>query len=231
MSVEIITGNIFTSKCQTIVNTINCVGVMGAGIALECRLRYPEMFEKYVIHCKNGELAPGILWLYKADDRWILNFPTKADWKAPSKVGYLHAGLEKFVESYEKKGIESIAFPLLGADKGGIPKEESQAIILQHLDLLNIRIELYHYDPNASDDLFADFQNWYVSGGDVILREQHKISKNILTKISEAFTSHEVKQLNQLGSIKGVGVKSLEKIFRVAQSDLAPSKVQASLDF
>ena len=81
MSIKIISGNIFTSKCQTIVNTINCVGVMGAGIALECRLRYPEMYKKYVELCENREISIGILWLYKSEDRWILNFPTKKHWK------------------------------------------------------------------------------------------------------------------------------------------------------
>ena len=76
-----ITGNIFTSECQTLVNTVNCNGVMGAGIALEFKLRHPKMFEQYVEHCKRGRIDIGKLWLYKpsqdaGDRRWVLNFPT-----------------------------------------------------------------------------------------------------------------------------------------------------------
>ncbi len=77
MGIKIINGNIFTSKCQTIVNTVNCVGVMGAGMALECRLRYPEMHEKYILLCKDKLIDIGLLWIYKSPEKWILNFPTK----------------------------------------------------------------------------------------------------------------------------------------------------------
>ena len=77
MSLRVIDGNIFTSKCQTIVNTVNCVGVMGAGIALECRLRWPDMHTVYQDLCRQRQITIGKLWLYKSTDRWILNFPTK----------------------------------------------------------------------------------------------------------------------------------------------------------
>ena len=66
MSITEINGNIFTTKSQTIVNTVNCVGIMGAGIALEFRLREPDMYRQYVQICKDGKLSPGTLWLYKA---------------------------------------------------------------------------------------------------------------------------------------------------------------------
>jgi O-acetyl-ADP-ribose deacetylase (regulator of RNase III) len=138
MAVKVITGNIFTTKAQTIVNTVNCVGVMGAGIALECRLRFPEMYEKYVTLCDQGQLKIGLLWLYKGDERWVLNFPTKKHWKYPSKKEYLEKGLEKFLSTYEQKGISSIAFPLLGASQGGIDGEESLAIMLSYLEQATI---------------------------------------------------------------------------------------------
>ena len=81
-------GNIFNTEAQTIVNTVNCVGVMGAGIAYEFRLRYPQMFEKYRTLCdpnNPNRLTVGKLWLYQGNDRLILNFPTKTHWKMPSK--------------------------------------------------------------------------------------------------------------------------------------------------
>lgn len=93
---------------------------MGAGIALECRLRYPSLYSEYVALCRQRRIQFGRLWLFKAPDRWILNFPTKEHWRDPSREEYLHAGLREFMESYEAMGIESIAFPLLGAQHGGI---------------------------------------------------------------------------------------------------------------
>lgn len=74
-----IKGDIFTSECQTIVNTVNCLGVMGKGIALEYKKRYPEMFEIYKEFCKKKMLNIGLLYLYKSkkDKKWILNFPDK----------------------------------------------------------------------------------------------------------------------------------------------------------
>ena len=135
MNINIIKGNIFTSQCKALVNTVNCVGVMGAGIAFEYRLRYPIMYEKYIQLCENKQISIGKLWLYKSEDKWVLNFPTKNHWKYPSKKKYLHSGLKKFVETYESKGIEAIAFPLLGADKGGIPQNESLEIMESYLNL------------------------------------------------------------------------------------------------
>ena len=75
--IDIIEGNIFTTKCQVIVNTVNCVGVMGAGLALECRLRYPDMYSLYVDLCNVNKIDIGMLWLYSSTEPWILNFPTK----------------------------------------------------------------------------------------------------------------------------------------------------------
>ena len=70
-------GDIFESKCLTIVNTVNCVGVMGKGIALEFKKLYPKMFELYRTYCKQGLLKIGKLYLWKGEDKWVLNFPTK----------------------------------------------------------------------------------------------------------------------------------------------------------
>ena len=119
--VKIEYGNIFDSNAQTLVNTINCVGVMGKGLALEFKNRYPAMFDKYKTFCDKGVFKPGVLWIYKAEDgKWILNFPTKIHWKNPSEISYIEEGLKKFVEIWKEKGIKSIAFPLLGCKNGGL---------------------------------------------------------------------------------------------------------------
>ena len=120
MSLDIIKGNLFTSNRQTLVNTVNCVGVMGAGIALSFKIS--QMYERYVEICNSQLLDVGKLWLYKLEHRWVLNFPTKKYWKRASKIEFLQLGLQKFVDTYKEKGITSIAFPLLGTLNGGIPE-------------------------------------------------------------------------------------------------------------
>ena len=118
-----IKGNIFNTNCQTLVNTVNCIGVMGKGMALECKLRFPEMFIKYKDSCDKKLFKPGYLQIYKNSKPWILNFPTKIHWKDPSKIEYLEEGLKKFQDEYLNKNISSIAFPLLGASLGGLSEE------------------------------------------------------------------------------------------------------------
>jgi len=128
-------GTIFESNAQTLVNTINCVGVMGKGLALEFKNRYPEMFTKYKGFCDKGVFKPGVLWIYKAPDgKWILNFPTKIDWRNPSKMEYLEEGLQKFVEIWKDKEITSIAFPLLGCHNGGLNADEVIPLMKKYLD-------------------------------------------------------------------------------------------------
>ena len=137
--------NIFETQCQTIVNTINCVGVMGKGLALEMKKRYPDMFEKYKDFCQKGLIDIGKLWLYKHDDyQWILNFPTKKDWRNPSEYEYIEEGMKKFVETYQEKGIKTIAFPMLGCSNGGLNKDVVIQIMTKYLiRCKNLIVEIY----------------------------------------------------------------------------------------
>jgi O-acetyl-ADP-ribose deacetylase (regulator of RNase III) len=140
--VTITSGNLFESKTQTLVNTVNCVGVMGKGIALEFKKRYPDMFTKYKTICDKGLLKTGNLWLYKSD-KWILNFPTKQHWKNDSKIEYLVAGLDKFISTYKEKGITSISFPLLGASNGGLDPVLVKELMVSKLSECSIPIMIY----------------------------------------------------------------------------------------
>ena len=212
-AIQIIRGNIFTTNCQVIVNTINCVGVMGAGIALECRLRYPEMHAKYIDFCEEKKISVGMLWLYKSENKWILNFPTKNHWRYPSKKEYLHLGLKKFSDTYKLKEIKSIAFPMLGADRGGIDPTESQEIMTSYLNHLEIDIEIYQYDKTAKDDLYDQTKNWLLSNNIESISKQTGISMNLLKKVIDAVHNPKVVQINQLAHEKGIGIKTLEKLF------------------
>ncbi len=102
-------SSVFDSPAQTLVNTVNTVGVMGKGIAKSFRERYPSMYSEYRKLCDNGAHAIGNLHLWKGGDHWVLNFPTKTTWRLPSKLDYIEKGLETFVKNYEGMGINHAA--------------------------------------------------------------------------------------------------------------------------
>lgn len=211
-------GNIFGSKCQTIVNTVNCVGVMGTGIALEYRLRYPDMNAKYVQICEARLLGIGSLWLYRGADRWILNFPTKKHWKNPSKEEYLHAGLKKFLETYEEKGIASIAFPLLGAQHGGIDAIRSEEIMTSYLSKCRIPVEIYHYDPGARDDLYMNLKVNLLRMTAEEIKAKTGLRSDCVKAVVDALHNPSITQVGQLATIKGVGLTTLERLFCFASN-------------
>lgn len=127
-------GNLFDSRCQTLVNTVNCIGVMGKGIALEFKRRYPAMFEVYRRICQQGLLEVGKLQLWKGSDHWVLNFPTKQHWRDQSQMEWIEEGLRKFVATYREKNITSIAFSMLGCGNGGLDKEEVLPLMQKYLE-------------------------------------------------------------------------------------------------
>jgi len=210
---RIIKGNIFTSRCQTIVNTVNCVGVMGAGIAYEFRLRYPHMYLRYQDLCRDKLLNIGNLWLYKTDERWVLNFPTKFHWKYESKTEYLELGLKKLVDTHHERGITSIALPLLGASNGGIPEDVSIEIMTRHLSQLSIPVEIYYYDPQSTDDLYEEFKQIWSTTPEDLLVKKTGLRIDFIRKVSMALESEEINSLSSLLSVKGIGEVTLEKSY------------------
>ena len=142
--IKYIQGNIFDSSMMTIVNTVNTVGFMGAGIAQEYMRRYPEMFEEYNLKCLNQDLKMGELHIWKKSSPWILNFPTKIHYQDPSKISYIETGLRKFSTFYKESGITSIAFPQLGSQLGGLSwLDEVQPLMLIYLKKLDLKVEIY----------------------------------------------------------------------------------------
>jgi O-acetyl-ADP-ribose deacetylase (regulator of RNase III) len=215
MAIKQINGNIFNSKCQTIVNTVNCVGVMGKGIALVHKLRYPNMYEEYREHCENKLIKTGTLWLYNKQQNapWILSFPTKFHWKYPSKIEWVKQGLQKFVDTYEKRGITSIAFPLLGTHNGGLDINKVRKLMTEYLGKCKIDIEIYDYDPNAPDDLFASFKTKWLSLEQVTIKSKTGIQPQYARKITDILQSGEINSMVALANYKGIGEKTLEKAF------------------
>ena len=227
---SIIKGNLFSSKCQTLVNTVNCVGIMGAGIALEFKLRYPEMFVRYVEHCHSRKIDIGKLWLYKPpqpDKQWVLNFPTKRDWKHPSKIEYLQKGLQRFVETYEQRGVQSIAFPILGSQNGKIPESESVAIMARYLYQCDVDIEIYRYSPDTHDDLYDMLKQRFLIDSDENIASSVGLQIGRVSILRKALDDSKITTVGQLTRIRGIGQKTLERVFEVCLA----SDVNGQLEF
>ena len=160
MSYREIHGNIFNSSAEALVNTVNCVGAMGKGIALEFRRRFPTMFEEYQQLCERHLMRPGQIWPCKRSKPMVLNFAIKNDWHFPSRVEWIQECLTKFVANRDRLGITSVAFPWMGAMNGGIPIDTIKALMRQHLeDIPGLDVEVYDFDPDAADPLYRHLQS------------------------------------------------------------------------
>jgi O-acetyl-ADP-ribose deacetylase (regulator of RNase III) len=147
MKIEYRYDSIFQSDAQVIVNTVNCEGVMGKGLALEFKRRYPDMFKVYQQDCKTGKLHIGRPRLYKRENPpWILNFPTKDRWRYPSTLSYIEAGLQYFAAHYKEVGIESISFPKLGTENGGLSWEDVGPLMVRYLAQLDLHVSIYIHE-------------------------------------------------------------------------------------
>jgi len=185
--------NIFESNAQMLVNTVNTVGVMGKGLAKEFKRLYPEMFKTYQKFCEEGLLTVGKLQIYKTPNKWILNFPTKANWRHPSKIEYIEHGLQKFVENYERLGIKSVAFPMLGCGNGGLSWDDEVKPLMEKY-LANLPIDVYihiakadihmpeHYNQSEVDAWLHGEPN-YLSSIEFIEDLKHRYSGLINTII------------------------------------------------
>ena len=140
-------GNIFDTNCAGIVNPVNCVGAMGAGLALQFKNFYPQMFAEYRRRCRLDQVVIGGLDLHYLNNgqQVIINFPTKLHWRHPSKMEYLVAGLQTFVACYKHLGVDSVAFPLLGVGRGGLPENEVIALMEDYLSQCDIDIEIWKF--------------------------------------------------------------------------------------
>lgn len=211
-----IRGNIFNSKTQAIVNTVNCVGIMGKGIALEFRRRYPDMFKEYQSSCEKGELEPGQILSHEAENIWILNFAIKRDWRQPSKIEWIESCLEKFIKSYQDKGIKSVAFPWMGAMNGGIPIDQIKKIMRNSLcNIPDIDVVVYDFDPDASDPLFEKLKDIIEEKNSDItdLSKSSGIQRRYMGAIVESLQEENIKSLTNLIESRVIGKTTIEKLY------------------
>lgn len=153
--IELRTGNILQAGAEAIVNTVNCVGIMGRGIALQFKKAFPANFRAYALACEEGEVQPGRMFVFDTgaftNPRYIINFPTKRHWKGKSRIEDIDSGLIALAREVRERRIKSIAVPPLGAGLGGLnwndvrPRIEAALRNIPDLDVLI-------YQPNGSPE-------------------------------------------------------------------------------
>jgi len=143
-------GNLLEADVEALVNTVNTVGVMGKGIALMFKERFPHNMQAYARACKAGEVTTGKMFVTETDElmgpRWIVNFPTKQHWRAKSRMEWIEAGLKDLHAFIVEQQIKSIAIPPLGAGNGGLDWSEVKPKIEQALSDLS-DVDIWVYEP------------------------------------------------------------------------------------
>ena len=153
--IEFATGNFFDYNADIMINTVNCVGVMGAGVALQFKKQYPDMNTEYVKLCRKGLIQPGKPHVWSnaglfSDEKQItiINFPTKNDWKKPSEYEYIELGLKWLKEYLSDKPTSTITIPALGCGHGGLDWETVKKLIIKYLSDIETRILVF--EPTSS---------------------------------------------------------------------------------
>ena len=146
-------GDILREDAEALVNTVNCVGVMGRGIALQFKKAFPANFKAYAAACKNEEVQPGRMFVFEmgqlTNPRYIINFPTKRHWRGKSRMEDVEAGLADLVATIRQFGIRSVAIPPLGSGLGGLEWTEVKARIEAVLAPLE-DVQVLVYEPKGA---------------------------------------------------------------------------------
>ncbi len=229
-------GDIFESKAQVIVNTVNCQGIMGKGLALAFKQKYPAMFKVYQQECRTGKLGIGRPTLYQGSTPWILNFPTKDSWRANSKLEYLQKGLEFLVTYYKNAGIKSIAFPKLGAQNGKLSWSEVGPLMAEYLSQLDIDVYIYiaegdreyQYDPlqdsKAKERIWKQFSELALSIDRLCQevglssREAIKVAKS--RKVTEFKSQADIDRIEKLAKASSKRINDYINCQRLATIEL-----------
>ncbi len=150
------TGNILAEAAEALVNTVNCVGIMGRGIALQFKRAFPDNFKAYAARCKRDQMRPGRVFVFETGQilppRYIINFPTKRHWRGKSRIEDIESGLESLTREIRSRGIRSIAIPPLGSGLGGLHWPSVRArmeAVLSSLD--DVEIVIFEPGGGAAD--------------------------------------------------------------------------------
>lgn len=151
------TGDILQAGTEALVNTVNSVGVMGRGIALQFKQAFPANFKAYATACKRGEVEPGRMFVYETGEltlpRYIINFPTKRHWRGKSRIEDIESGLAALVNEVRQRGIRSIAIPPLGSGLGGLSWAEVRPLIVKAFEQVpDVDVVVFEPRSPAADE-------------------------------------------------------------------------------
>ncbi|MEM1171758.1 MAG: DarT ssDNA thymidine ADP-ribosyltransferase family protein [Cyanobacteria bacterium P01_H01_bin.35] len=180
-NISLIRGDMFFSNMQTLTVSVNCVGVMGKGLASTAKSRFPDVYVRYEAVCKSKDLQIGKPYLYKRESsvkeqlgdssfflpqdflnneqKWFLLFPTKKHWRNPSEIEDIKNGLEWLCNNYQKQGIKSLAIPALGCGLGGLDWQDVGPLMCKYLSSMDITVAIYLPAEKKLDErlISADF--------------------------------------------------------------------------
>ena len=238
MVIKYTKGNIFDSQCQAIINTVNCEGKMGKGLAYQFKKKFPEMEQDYVKVCLNGELYPGKLHIYQEKNFLIINFPTKNKWREKSKIEYIIIGLRKLKEEIIKKGIKSVAIPPLGAGNGGLNWNEVKFEINRELlDMEDVVFEVYEPSTNINKKGKEPEINFDVLLLAYICKNLKKVDSSNLksvVKLLSIFSQGNMKIANLKNSTKTMksfkefySLKDYSEIYKLINSKLISNSIES----
>jgi O-acetyl-ADP-ribose deacetylase (regulator of RNase III) len=167
-------GDLLATDAQALVNTVNTVGVMGKGIALQFKLAFPDNYKAYERACKRGDVQIGKMFVFHREDspRVIINFPTKSHWKGKSKMEDIKSGLKALIQVVKNEHIKSIAVPPLGCGNGGLDWADVQPLITQAFsEVPDVDVQLFYPEgaPKSDEMKIATKRPNMTSGRAVIL--------------------------------------------------------------
>jgi O-acetyl-ADP-ribose deacetylase (regulator of RNase III) len=212
-------GNIFVSDADALIVTVNCVGFMGKGMALECALRFPEVEQEYVKACKTGLIDIGhIYWVQTNSRKNLALFPTKRDFKHPSKLEYINRGLNALISDLKEKNISRVALPKLGSELGGLPWESVEKQVTKHFENIDIDLEIWSYAREENDSYLEQL----ITEIKLDLPGARKISRLTTDLLENVVAQHESGKLNSFTDLlqfKGVGKNSIKKLVQWNKSE------------
>ena len=221
-------GTVFNTQADALVNTINCDGVMGAGIALEFGLRYPDMYEDYIRKCKDNEIHVGQVDYYKTNSITIINFPTKFHFKFPSQIQWVEAGLQNFVDTYKYHNISSVAFPKLGTNKGGLDWNQVKPLMEKYLENLDIEVIICLDEDKQAAGLEKQMLEMFNNASIDTLSQVARLNANQKEIIQK---KKPFDRFWKIGITKGIGQTTYEKFFKHYYNQLSYGNISEQMSF
>lgn len=212
-------GTVFNAGTDAVVNTVNCSGVMGTGLALEFRLRYPRMFEEYQRRARAGAIRPGFVDYYVDESGLIIvNFPTKNHFARPSKLEWIERGLKHFVSTYGSWSFQSIAFSKLGTDHGRLNWKDVKTLMEAYLRDLRVDVIICLDELPYAQGVERRMVDYLNSVSLVELAAHVKLSRSQLEAIN---AGRPYVRFWHLRKTRTIGLKTYEAVFAHVYAQVA----------